>query len=130
MKKYFLIFLFGTLGGGCRLLLTQLGLFSGEFPFGTLLVNLIGCFIFPLVSGLMANKLSWSSITKTAVSVGFVGAFTTFSSFSFDSLTLIQNNISGALILYDTISLVGGLLSLILGLTISSYLSREKVPVK
>ncbi|MCB1045477.1 MAG: CrcB family protein [Acidobacteria bacterium] len=55
------------------------------FPWGTLSVNILGCFLFGLVWSLAESRLSLDSQAKLIVLTGFMGAFTTFSTFGFES---------------------------------------------
>ncbi len=60
------------------------------FPAGTLVVNIIGCFLLGLLATLGFERLPLSSVTRTAVLVGFLGAFTTFSTFGWETLQLLR----------------------------------------
>ena len=60
------------------------------FPWGTLIVNLAGCFLFGAFWALAEHKLSLNGEVRTVVLVGFMGAFTTFSTFVFDTNQLIS----------------------------------------
>ncbi|KRM23381.1 fluoride efflux transporter CrcB [Latilactobacillus graminis] len=84
------------------------------FPYGTLCVNLIGAFglSFLLRYCVVRNRIN--ATYTLAIGTGFLGAFTTFSSFSVDTLRLLQTNQWLAASLYVGISLIGGVgLSLI-----------------
>lgn len=63
----------------------------------------------------------------TAASTGFVGAFTTFSSFSFDIVTLLAHQAYGLVVVYAGLSIFGGLGALIAGLALSHYLIERQV---
>jgi fluoride exporter len=63
---------------------------STGFPFGTLTVNIIGCFIIGLVMHIGLNSDIISEDWRTAITVGFLGALTTFSSFSYETIKLIE----------------------------------------
>ncbi|MCA8951303.1 MAG: CrcB family protein [Planctomycetes bacterium] len=79
----------GALGAVSRFLLTELvRSLWGTFPLSTLVVNLLGCFLFGL--GYELGHGRWSPIVQAAVLTGFLGAFTTFSTFAFDCRVLIQ----------------------------------------
>lgn len=127
VKKYGLVFICGSLGGSCRLLITQYLMPSSALPIGTIVVNLVGCFLFPLIVGAIAQRLRWSKTVMTAASTGFVGAFTTFSSFSFDIVTLLAHQAYGLVVVYAGLSIFGGLGALIAGLALSHYLIERQV---
>lgn len=82
----------GALGALCRWGLTaavQRAL-PGVFPWGTFVVNVIGCFLLGWLTTLLVDRLDWNLAVRTAVLSGFLGAFTTFSTFSFDTLELVR----------------------------------------
>ena len=60
------------------------------FPYGTLVVNLVGSFLMGLLSVLLIERLSSAPEWRAAILVGFLGAFTTFSTFSMETLNLIE----------------------------------------
>jgi CrcB protein len=67
--------------------------FAGAaFPWGTLIVNLLGCFLFGLVWMLAEERMVISPQTRTVVLVGFMGAFTTFSTFAFDTSAFLRHS--------------------------------------
>ena len=74
---------FWVSGGVYRLL-------GRAFPWGTLAANLIGSFLMGLLFVLFLERLATGPEVRSAVLVGFLGAFTTFSTFSIETLTLIQ----------------------------------------
>jgi len=63
---------------------------SGSFPWGTLVVNITGCLMFGVVWAIVENRFQISSDIRTIVLVGFMGAFTTFSTFVFETQALLQ----------------------------------------
>ncbi len=54
------------------------------FPYGTLAVNIIGCFLIGFLSGLSENKQLFNPETRTLIFIGFLGGFTTFSTFGYE----------------------------------------------
>ncbi|MFA7693167.1 MAG: fluoride efflux transporter CrcB [Candidatus Hydrogenedentes bacterium] len=62
------------------------------FPFGTLLVNCIGCFVIGLVTHIAETKGMFVHEGRLFMVVGFLGGFTTFSSFGHETLVLIRDN--------------------------------------
>lgn len=67
-------------------------LYGGVFPWGTFAVNMAGCFLFGLVWVLAEERLLISSQTRVIVLVGFMGAFTTFSSYMFETTALLRDS--------------------------------------
>ncbi len=70
--------------------------FGVDFPFGTLFVNVVGSFVLCLFLPLSLEAYQISPELRAAVTVGFCGAFTTFSTFSFETLSLLQDGYNTA----------------------------------
>ena len=81
-----LIGLAGAMGAVTRYLLSSFvtGLFGAAFPWGTFLVNAVGCFLFGVAVGLADHFELVSDTARLILLTGFMGAFTTFSTFIFD----------------------------------------------
>ncbi|MFM1918766.1 MAG: hypothetical protein RLZZ303_400 [Candidatus Hydrogenedentota bacterium] len=62
-----------------------------QFPFATMVVNLLGCFLFGVVAGLVERGNLVSPAAEMALLVGFLGAFTTFSTFAFHNTLMLQD---------------------------------------
>src|SRR5687767_1324412 len=78
------------------------------FPWATLAINITGCFLLALVlTGPGSSR--WSASTTTAVTVGFLGAYTTYSTFGYETFTMLRTDRVASAILYAGLSLVGGL---------------------
>jgi CrcB protein len=82
----------GALGAGARYLvyIAAAHVLGGGFPFGTLIVNILGSFIMGVLTETMALVWSASSEMRLFMAVGFLGAFTTFSTFSLDFAVLYE----------------------------------------
>jgi len=91
MMQLTVIALGGALGAVSRFLLSGLvdGLAGKGFPYGTLVVNVIGSFLIGVALVWFMTRTD-SSLTRDAVVVGFLGSLTTFSTFSIQTLTLFQ----------------------------------------
>jgi CrcB protein len=76
-------------------------LFGTSYPWGTYLVNIVGCFLFGIVSGLIANG-SLSTEWKTILLTGFLGGFTTFSAFAAENQQFLSEQRWNALIFHLT----------------------------
>jgi fluoride exporter len=118
------VFAAGGLGSAARYLL---GLWAATtfgvgFPYGTMIVNLSGCFVLGLVVQL-AVAGSWHGDLRAALAAGFLGGFTTYSSFNQETLTLLTSGATGAAALNVAITLAGGLGAGALGLTAGRLLS-------
>jgi len=90
--QYFFIFLGGGLGSTCRYLISSI-LVQGSglaFPFGTLIVNLLGSFFMGFFFHIFQSNIVPLEI-RIMVTIGFLGGFTTFSSFSIETLNLLRN---------------------------------------
>lgn len=89
-----------------------------DFPFGTVSVNIVGCLVFGLLWAFMESRLSFSGQMRIVIFVGFLGSFTTFSSFIFETARLLDESqwlwASANIILQNVL----GLVSIIVGLTI------------
>lgn len=85
-----------------------------EFPWGTLLINVSGSFILGLFTTL-ALRFAWSDAVRVLIGVGFVGAFTTFSTFEYETLQLAVRGQYGRAALYIAGSLAVGFAAVCLG---------------
>jgi CrcB protein len=108
MKSVLLVFLGGGLGSVMRYLLSKwINSFSNHpFPFGTLVVNILACLILGFIIGLADYKQIISPSTRLFWTVGVCGGFSTFSTFSNETLYLIQNGLTVTLALYISLSLL------------------------
>jgi fluoride exporter len=81
---------FGTLARAGLTSVVQRAL-GARFPWGTLVVNITGCFLFGLLYVLIAERAKSIDATRLIVLTGFMGAFTTFSTYAFDVGTLARS---------------------------------------
>ncbi len=117
MERFLWICLAGAAGTGARYWIAvwaahRLG---SVFPYGTLIVNLIGCFV---ISAMMyaALTLGWSPTVRTAVTIGFLGGFTTYSSFNYETMRLFEESAPAAAAVNLAVTILGGLAAGWLGL--------------
>lgn len=99
-------------GAAGAVLRYRLGLLIGgrAFPWATLAVNVSGCFLLAVVLAGPATA-RWGAATTVAVGVGFLGAYTTFSTFGYETFTLLRTDQLASAAAYVTTSLAGGLLA-------------------
>ena len=104
----------GAIGAVCRYLLGQVipKLGSG-FPLGTFAVNLIGCFAIGLIVGIAGRHGNLDPRLVLFLQTGVCGGFTTFSTFSLETLALIEDGRFAVGVLYIALSVLLGLLSLL-----------------
>ncbi len=79
-----------------------------NFPYGTFIVNIVGCFIIGILFGMAARNQAGSS-TWLVLATGFCGAFTTFSTFALENNMLLADKQSSTAVIYTLLSLVLGL---------------------
>ena len=82
-----------------------------SFPVGIFLANVVGCFLFGWLFGLGENRQLFSDAVKLGIFTGFLGSFTTFSTFGWNSFELIRNGQIGLAIANIVASVVVGLLA-------------------
>ncbi|MCK9240079.1 CrcB family protein [Desulfocurvus sp.] len=94
MEKLVLLGLAGGLGALARYGLAGLvqRLAGGSFPAGTFVVNMAGCLLFGLAWGLLEDRAGLGPQARAVVLTGFLGAFTTFSTFMFESAALLRSS--------------------------------------
>ena len=92
----------------------------GPFPLGTLLINVSGCLVFGLCWAL--HDGGWSRLVAACVFTGFLGAFTTFSTFAFESIQLLEEDRPGLFVLNLIANNVLGGLAMLGGLAIGRSL--------
>ena len=92
-----MIAIFGAIGTLSRYGIQSVLQFGtgANFPWGTLLINLTGCFFLGLIGQITLNRMVISPDWRTAITVGFFGGYTTFSSFGLDTLTLVTEGRAG-----------------------------------
>lgn len=103
---YLYIGLAGSLGAVSRYLVGFIFLSNSLFPFATLLVNLVGCYA---LAYLTSRVFFLSSQLKTVIGTGFIGAFTTFSALSVETVELFDHGKVLLALLYIVVSIVGGI---------------------
>ena len=92
MIELFAIGIGGALGAVSRFLLADsvTGIFGSDFPYGILVVNVVGSFFMGVCVELLVEATLLPAVWRSAIMVGFLGAFTTFSTFSMQVVGFLQ----------------------------------------
>jgi len=120
--RFLLIALFGAIGTLARYGLqgvVQIRIGS-TFPYGTLLVNLTGCFLLGLVGQLTLNRIIVPPEWRMAIAVGFFGGYTTFSSFGWETAKMFEAGEWLRASSYVAASVVFGLLLSVAGIRLAN----------
>lgn len=115
------VFVGGGLGSLARYLtgLIFLQRFGPGFPYGTLAINLAGCFLIGIIAELAQTRsFGIGSATRLFLVVGVLGGFTTFSSFAYEAVTLAGEALSVPAIVYVLTSVAGGIVAAFAGIVI------------
>jgi CrcB protein len=117
MERLLWICLAGAAGTGARYLVAvwaaqRLG---NAFPYGTIIVNLVGCFAIAAVMH-AALALAWSPTLRMAITIGFLGGLTTYSSFNYETMRLMEQGALGAAALNAAATVLGAFTAGWLGL--------------
>ena len=93
MHNILLVFLGGGLGSLARFGISEIvkNNFKYSFPIATLCSNILSCLILALMVGLFSGKVEVSPAMKTLIIVGFCGGFSTFSTFSYETVELMRS---------------------------------------
>jgi len=121
MERYLLVATFGALGAVSRYAID--GWVSnaarGQFPWGTLVINVAGSFVLGIVVELTTSRLLPHPNWRVALGIGFLGAFTTFSTFTYETVRLAEDSAYALALLnvaaMTTFGLVAAVAGLLLG---------------
>jgi fluoride exporter len=124
LVPYLAIALGGILGANARYLVSLLVAerLGTEFPYGTMLINVTGSLVIGFFLTLVTERLEVSPLWRLFFATGFLGAYTTFSSYTFETATLLREGAYGAALLYLVGSVVGGLVGVLAGIAAAERL--------
>ena len=125
MQKYLFIALGGALGSLTRYVVgtsvsNRLGL---RFPYGTLVINLSACVIIGLSMEILNRHTNVNPALRYLIPIGFVGAYSTFSTFEWEIFSNLNSGAFWVALLYVTTSLLFGLVAVALGAALGRALS-------
>lgn len=125
MQRYLLIAFGGALGAMLRYFVGVVAAehFDQRFPIGTLSINISSCFLIGLTLEYLNHHTGINPAWRYAFVIGFIGAFSTFSTFEWETWSDITNGAFWIGILYVAVSVIAGLLAVTLGSTAARSLS-------
>lgn len=121
MNRYvFLVGIGGLLGSIARYLAASFltKTIPSAFPYGTFAVNIIGCLIIGIIFGL-SEKFNWLPEWRLFLATGVCGGFTTFSSFAYENILLLQDKDYLTFASYSILSFALGLIATFIGLALT-----------
>ena len=126
LKPLLFVSLGAVVGAVARYLLSEATLraFGDGFPYGTLLVNVIGCLVIGILGGAIPDMLD---TTKLLLITGMLGALTTFSAFGWESLVLMQNGKVGVALVNIGLNVIVSLVAVYGGYLIGQYFAPEVI---
>lgn len=119
--RILLLVIFGSAGTLARYALQGLVQYrtGPSFPAGTLTVNLVGCFLLGGVAQFALQHLTIPPDWRIGITIGFFGAFTTFSSFGWETVKMLEDGDWGRAVAYVALSVVGGLVAVLAGIRVA-----------
>jgi len=119
-----IVLLGGGIGSVTRYIVTLLisSRFGSIFPFGTLCVNLIGCFIMGFFMIFTSERVHLAAGIRLLITVGFLGGLTTFSSFSYETIQLLREGNTISAFLNISANLILGLLAVWMGIFTAKFI--------
>ena len=124
MLKILMVGIGGFAGAICRYLIYEatLILYKGAWlPLGTLTVNILGCFIIGLLGGVSETREIFTPEIRAFIFVGFLGGFTTFSTFGYEIFFLARNGQTGAALANLGLQIILGLTAVWTGFFLSRF---------
>src|SRR6478609_7708849 len=114
---YLIVFLGAGIGGALRhgVNVAAVRVLGYQFPFGTLIVNVLGSFVIGLFAGYFAFRPGISQHMRLFLTTGLLGGFTTFSAFSLDAALLVERHAYGAAAGYMVGSVAASVAALFFG---------------
>jgi len=94
--------------------------FAGAFPLGTLVINVTGSFLIGILMTLLTQRLEVSPNWRFLLVVGFLGGYTTFSSFEYETIKAVRDGAAGIGVLNVLASVIAGYCAVWLGIVLTA----------
>ncbi len=118
MRHTVLVFIGGGIGSMCRygISLASVRIWGSSFPYGTLIVNILGCFLIGIFFSLAENTKWFTPTARIFLMTGMMGGLTTFSSYGLESMNLALQGDRYSALFNILANNIGGLLCVFAGL--------------
>jgi CrcB protein len=122
MLNYLLVFVGGGLGASARYWLSGWipGKIESDLPVGTLAVNILGCLLIGLIMSAFEDRFLAQPSIRVFLTIGILGGFTTFSTFSFETVALIRDGEA----LFATLNILVSIVTCVGGTAVGMYIGR------
>jgi fluoride exporter len=122
MQAYLAVAIGGILGCWARYAMTNLmqAIYGRDFPYATLSINILACFLMGFLFVETLERLTISPVLRIGILTGFIGGFSTFSTFAMETLLLAERGDIGKSGLYVVLSVLLGLMATFAG----AYIAR------
>jgi CrcB protein len=123
MQPYIAIAIGGVLGCWARYAMTNLvqAIYGRDFPYATLSINVLACFLMGFLFVETLERLTISPVFRIGILTGFIGGFSTFSTFAMETLLLAEQGDANKSVLYVVLSIFLGMLATFSG----AYIARN-----
>jgi CrcB protein len=128
LRKYIFVGIGGGIGAILRFIIKDIysDQYQGVFPFDTLLINTLGCFLLAVIMSIALEVLKMNSNFRLGIATGVLGAFTTFSAICKEASSLTFQGLYFVALLYAVSTLVLGFLAVYFGITLSRGIIRAR----
>jgi fluoride exporter len=118
MNKYWMVGLGGFFGSIARFWVGAYITYrmGAKFPYGTFIINISGSFLIGLIVTLLADRTHWNPNLLYLIPIGFIGAYTTFSTFEFEAFRSIRSGDLALALFYVVSSVIVGFVAVWLGI--------------
>ena len=126
MTKIFLVMIGGSLGALCRYSVALLAAkyIGSRFPWGTLLANLVGCFLIGFAFALADRTAYLSPSARLFFMTGFLGALTTFSTYALETFNSLRSGTNSAAIANFLVNNLGGVILVVAGMWLVQWILK------